>query len=741
MTTYNTGNPLGSKDPRDLYDNAENFDTALNSPALTFVDRLGATKMTIAGFASAAGDPTLAIQAANDALDEANRAQSIADSVEADAASIALSASAQVIASIEDEVLRAEAAALAAENAADAAQLSAGVFPSTAAGLGATVNGEYFNVVSGIAAESFILYLNSAGSAVEQKRYPSSSAFVNLAPESIRDSISNRFLNPLGGVFNGGAGDTTGAFKISLPSGVSAHLISMEVTIADNYGSLKLLINGFNNVGGWNYTGVVSESTHAYLRSPTVRWGNDGITDCVWIGETSYNLWAYPQVWVNNVSIGGSGEPGYSGAWDVTLVSAFVGTVSSPKVASGAQLVGADATADTTRKRIFNPGGGTFAGGGADTTGALKIKLPVGAPATNMVIGLTIMDNYGLIRLRISGFNNAGAWAYTKAAIESDHQFQPAPSIRWGNDGTGDCIWVSDLAVNYWAYPQVWLTDVVVNNTASDWAASGWAISLVTSFNTVTAGPSIPIRGMPNVNPTFTGTLNGGNVNFPFSPGGTYLGYQAGALSPGAATYNTFVGYQCGSVATTGYNNAFGGFQTGKECTTGYANSGWGLQVLQNLTTGAFNSAYGIHAMLGLQSGIANVAVGGGCMQAMTAGSSNTAIGMYAGRDNQGSGNVFIGNRAGQAQTATDNKLHIANSEVADLIEGDFAANRVWVAGGADDGVNEFQINGSLRFKPDASSTPVNNGDLTFEATSNTSLKLKLKGSDGVVRSVTLTLS
>ena len=37
--------------------------------------------------------------------------------------------------------------------------------------------------------------------------------------------------------------------------------------------------------------------------------------------------------------------------------------------------------------------------------------------------------------------------------------------------------------------------------------------------------------------------------------------------------------------------------------------------------------------------------------------------------------------------------------------------------------------------------TPTNNGDLTFETTSNTSVTLKLKGSDGVVRSVSLTLS
>ena len=42
---------------------------------------------------------------------------------------------------------------------------------------------------------------------------------------------------------------------------------------------------------------------------------------------------------------------------------------------------------------------------------------------------------------------------------------------------------------------------------------------------------------------------------------------------------------------------------------------------------------------------------------------------------------------------------------------------------------------------PAASSTPAANGNMTFELTSNTSLTLKVKGSDGVVRSSVLTLS
>lgn len=44
MTTFNTGNPLGSNSPKDLYDNAENLDNGINGTALTWQDRRGATR-------------------------------------------------------------------------------------------------------------------------------------------------------------------------------------------------------------------------------------------------------------------------------------------------------------------------------------------------------------------------------------------------------------------------------------------------------------------------------------------------------------------------------------------------------------------------------------------------------------------------------------------------------------------------------------------------------------------------
>ena len=49
MTTYNTGNPIGSTDPRDLYDNAQNLDTAMHTAATTWADRLGNFRPSWAG--------------------------------------------------------------------------------------------------------------------------------------------------------------------------------------------------------------------------------------------------------------------------------------------------------------------------------------------------------------------------------------------------------------------------------------------------------------------------------------------------------------------------------------------------------------------------------------------------------------------------------------------------------------------------------------------------------------------
>lgn len=49
MTTYKTGNPLGSVSPKDLFDNSENLDRAANGAALTWNDRFDRSRLSWAG--------------------------------------------------------------------------------------------------------------------------------------------------------------------------------------------------------------------------------------------------------------------------------------------------------------------------------------------------------------------------------------------------------------------------------------------------------------------------------------------------------------------------------------------------------------------------------------------------------------------------------------------------------------------------------------------------------------------
>lgn len=46
---YNTGNAIGSNDPRDLFDNAGNLDKLVNGPAQSYPDRLGVSRKSLAG--------------------------------------------------------------------------------------------------------------------------------------------------------------------------------------------------------------------------------------------------------------------------------------------------------------------------------------------------------------------------------------------------------------------------------------------------------------------------------------------------------------------------------------------------------------------------------------------------------------------------------------------------------------------------------------------------------------------
>lgn len=109
---------------------------------------------------------------------------------------------------------------------------------------------------------------------------------------------------------------------------------------------------------------------------------------------------------------------------------------------------------------------------------------------------------------------------------------------------------------------------------------------------------------------------------------------------------------------------------------------------------------------------------------------------------------VINKNASGQAQYQMETllrkaMLQISLSGIVGLYD---TTNAKYIINSSADGLlttipSKTYISADLSLKPSATVTPANNGDLVFEATSNTSVTVKLKGSDGVVRSIVLNLN
>ncbi len=120
-------------------------------------------------------------------------------------------------------------------------------------------------------------------------------------------------------------GTVTGAIKITLPVGSNDTMWSMKVRIynyATNQTSEYTLGNYNYNLGGYNSS--ASFNGAAGMPAKTVRWGNDGTKNCVWIGETN-SSWVYPVVSVVDFQGGyrNGNATTWTNGWDISLVTSF----------------------------------------------------------------------------------------------------------------------------------------------------------------------------------------------------------------------------------------------------------------------------------------------------------------------------------------------------------------------------------------------------------------------------------
>lgn len=320
---YNTGNPVGtdgSSDPRDLYDNAGVIDVYVNSDQLKAKNRLGEDRLTLAGMNSAAGDATIAIEAAQESLTHAQESQVSADKSAASAAQAASSAAIVDATNIQNYVAQAGAYASQAQLAA----ASAGVFATTTAGLAGTTEGQYFSVPSSSDAEYMVLYRNVAAAAQEVKRYPSA-----LAVERVRISTGEKLgtldYATLAQVFNGAEFAYSGGqiVGLNIPSGnmgntsYVVHFITLDpaarIRLAGSTIRLKLVAQATANfLPAKVSTSFFAQVTRAGVGTSVGTLAKNSQTGTEFVREVTYTVTAADERIGIAIQIqGGSGTAGH----------------------------------------------------------------------------------------------------------------------------------------------------------------------------------------------------------------------------------------------------------------------------------------------------------------------------------------------------------------------------------------------------------------------------------------------
>ncbi len=148
-----------------------------------------------------------------------------------------------------------------------------------------------------------------------------------VSPAVLATSDNKNILYPETGYYTTGTASITGAFEIILPVITSGNaFVNFEVLVIENVTGrhFRMNIGGFITGASstWNTPSAFMIGAHA-SKTPSVRFGNDGVNPKVWIGELA-DTWTYPQVYVSNVKIGGAvAVNSWRAAWAVAPVLAF----------------------------------------------------------------------------------------------------------------------------------------------------------------------------------------------------------------------------------------------------------------------------------------------------------------------------------------------------------------------------------------------------------------------------------
>lgn len=174
-----------------------------------------------------------------------------------------------------------------------------------------------------IASPSFTGTSTFGGTAVFNGEIDANSDVVVVG--TVSDSLYTTLPMVEGGSYTTTSATVTGAIKIKLPTAAyPTTMISFDVDVYENVtnASFKMRISGYarNSDSSWGgATAVMLGGTASKI--PSVRYGNDGTSICIWLGETT-DVWTIPQINITNVRLGYSGMTNqWLAAWNISFAT------------------------------------------------------------------------------------------------------------------------------------------------------------------------------------------------------------------------------------------------------------------------------------------------------------------------------------------------------------------------------------------------------------------------------------
>ncbi len=136
-----------------------------------------------------------------------------------------------------------------------------------------------------------------------------------------------RITHPGGASFSTTTSTVTGAIRIKLPVLTADTMLRFTVKVFEYTSgeSFDVVVAGYAYSSGiWTQCSAYIVGQPATDRNFTVRFGNDGATYCVWIGETA-STWSYPQVAVTDFQAGYSSFAygTWNNNWNISFQTAF----------------------------------------------------------------------------------------------------------------------------------------------------------------------------------------------------------------------------------------------------------------------------------------------------------------------------------------------------------------------------------------------------------------------------------